>query len=361
MGWYSKASLALFTGISLLMTPATKANAQTIEPQQWDGQWYRLNEPAEITLHNATSQTVDIIFRNGVGTATIDGNTAVYSSGNAKATFVMTQTDQIHVLGKNVPLLPAENLDGTYVKKNPLPRITLSVTKQNRLKVTGSTLFAPGTWLVIEVSNGKGIPIYWETTVGKGGIIDSEKDMSWFPSGKQNLVAKVSVMSHGTGSGYKDMGTILQVTSNPVQMTIQHKNIGQDVRKYYKPGTPAYTVADFVYRAGSATVFTSNGMEKDTLPGHETTIMISQMDDWINPKGVDIYGLHFVSKTNALTDTTLLMKVYNMQEPGNDITGGVALYFDYEFKLAKYQGKWLIDGTDLDTALSRLQDVTHDW
>ncbi len=109
----------------------------------------------------------------------------------------------------------------------------------------GKTYFAPETVLERDVAPADDKYtdlICWETTVGPHGQIHSENDISWMKGGRLDIRGYVSEMDRHNVSFVTSMAT------NTVQTTIAHRRIAKDARRFYKPGTPAYSVADYVYK-----------------------------------------------------------------------------------------------------------------
>jgi hypothetical protein len=239
--------------------------------------------------------------------------------------------------------------------------ITLSQVGKNTVQVDGKSNFPKGTpvWIHVGMLNPEPeVPVIhlrpleaWQTVVQQGGIIHSSNDVSWLPGGTQTIYAYVDVFSRN-GNDFSPF----TVHSNPIKINIHHNDVGVDVRSYYQPGTPAYTVADFVYlehtdpNRGGPPPSTAN----DVVPWEQSSIHLYGYwpDGSYVLDGVDIYHVRYVTKTSALADTRLLAEFgESLQMTMHQYVGGPPDLLYYTFKLSKIKGKWRLDVQDLQRAL----------
>ena len=330
---FHKAIVALFTGISFttlsLMTYPVQASATaTGKSSPWSGYWFGTTRPTDFFFDNATKKTVDFEspFTGQNGQAHIHGNVAALTTKYYYISFTGLSNGSLRVVYQKEND-PKSRIVETFVR-NLFQSVTLSVPKKDTALFIGKTYFAPGTVLELDVAPADDKYtdlICWETTVGPHGQIHSENDISWMKGGRLDIRGYVSEMDR------QNVSFVTSMATNTVQTTIAHRRIAKDARRFYRPGTPAYSVADYVYKNPVV-----------NLPKWDNSQWYLQ--------GIGIYHLTDMSKTSALAYTRLQIGTLPHPRPGKE--GRKNLLY-YTFKVNKKDGAWIVNASNLTTMVYR--------
>lgn len=230
---------------------------------------------------------------------------------------------------------------------------TLSLSVKKTVAYIHGTVHVPaGTLLMVHILSNGNDEIDWLTTVGSHGAVSTQNDISWLQGGKDMIQAKVYQVPNQPKWSEKSP---LEIVSNSVSAMVQHQDVGFDVRRYYKPGTPTYALADFVY-IDHWNDQSSEFDWYDVLPGQDDTyfVNINNYNFWYVTDGVAEYHLQMTSSTKATIQTRLLVEVvsYPSQQPYyEDYVSSPSMVY-CTFKLSKVGGVWLINNIkDIENTL----------